>query len=310
MTKYKHLVTLLTSSDLDGLKRLVYAIENDIIRAPSLETEFVIVVNTLDDTYYDKVLNENFALRVVSTSSNGTAPVGKNSCHELLLESDCDYLTQFDADDLFYPTVLLSLAEHLRRMPCLDVLGILPLDILQAEELDCGYRFKASDDLWAAVWGVSLTSLGEARGVGRHKELYEASGGLSSQDKHILYSRKACEIMMDETMILAEDHLQSFKYLGEHQNGNLLYTQTLSSDMYIQDRSFPDSVQKRVSGFDYVSRLQEEVPKYVEEWRSSFGELPCLYIDLMMHQTEKEIWMQDFLKRFENSKNDSRLGEI
>ena len=104
--------------------------------------------------------------------------------------------------------------------------------------------------------------------------------------------------MMDETMILAEDHLQSFKYLGEHQKGNLLYTQTLSSDMYIQDRSFPDSVQKRVSGFDYVSRLQEEVPKYVEEWRSSFGELPCLYIDLMMHQSEKEIWLQDFLKRF------------
>ena len=306
MTQYKHLVTLLTTSDLEGLKRLVYIVENEVIKASNLETEFIIVVNTLDDEYYEKVVDENFTLKVVRTESNGTAAKGKNTCHDLMLEGDYDYLTQFDADDILYPTFLLSLEEHLRRMPGLDVLGIIPADVLQPEKLDLGHVFKASDSLWGSLWGVSLTSLdGDVRGVGRHPDLYDAEGGMFSQDYFILNSRKACEIKMDESMLQAEDHLQSFKYLGAHQKGDLLYVQTLSSDMYIIDRSFPGSVQKTTQDFDYVTRLQEEVPKYVEEWRSSFGELPCLYIDLMMSHIEKAEWLKKVLQDFKKFKNNS-----
>ena len=109
---------------------------------------------------------------------------------------------------------------------------------------------------------------------------------------------------MDETMIQAEDHLHSFTYLGEHQKGNLLYAQTMSSDMYFIDRTFPGSVQK-TTDFDYVSRLKTEVLKYVPEWRSSFGELPCIYIDLYMNHLDKEAWIKKLLVDFEKYKNNS-----
>lgn len=301
----KHLVTLLTTSDLDGLRRLVYLVENEIAPAPSLDTEFVIVVNTLDDTYYENVLKEGFPLRIIRTECNGTAAKGKNTCQELMLKEGFDFLTQFDGDDILYPTFLLSLEEHIRRMPSLDVLGILPIDYADVKPIQGGHHFEPEEGLYGSVWGISLTRLPEDfRGIGRHPTLYDSVGTVASQDYTILQSRKACEIFMDESMVQAEDHLQSFKYLAEHQKGDLLYVQTMSSDMYFIDKTFNGSVQKTTKGWDYLTRLKEEVAKYVPEWRSSFSELPCLYIDILMSHTEKENWIKRiFRKKYEKKKS-------
>jgi len=295
----RHLVALLTTSDLQGLKRLVYIVDNEMLPADSLDTEFVIVVNTQDEYYYNKVLEENFSLRVVRTSSNGTAARGKNSCQELMLKEGFDYLTQFDADDILYPTFLVSLQEHIRRMPGLDVLGIIPVDYCDYNDVNEGHVFKLSESITASVWGISLTSVDgdrQSRGVGRHSTLFSAEHSTPSQDYFILQSRKACKIMMDETMVQAEDHLQSFKYLAEHQKGKLLYVQTMSSDMYFIDKTFPGSVQKTTQEWDYVSALKEKVLEYVPEWRSSFAELPCLYIDLYLNHVDKETWLKTLFK--------------
>jgi len=304
----KHLVTLLTTSDLEGLKRLVYTIKNEIISINSLATDFIIVVNTLDDDYYQKVLDQKFELEVVRTVSNGTPAKGKNSCQQIMLDRDYDYLSQVDADDLLYPTFLLSLEEHLKRVPNIDVLGILPCDLLLNYENDCGHVFKASDTLYGSVWGVSLTSWGCLRGPGKHPEIWEASGSCASQDFHILLSKNACKIMLDEEMITGEDHLQSFKYLGEHQKGNLFYAQTMSSDMYLIDRTFEGSSQKVHKDFDYVSGLQRKIPQYVPVWRSSFGELTSICVDLMINAEEKEEWIKKILK--ETQPKEKKIGPI
>jgi len=301
----KHLVALLTTADLEGLKRLVHIVTEEVERATSLDTEFVIVVNTLDDSYYDKVLSENFPLRVVRTESNGTAAKGKNTCQELMLEEGFDYLTQFDGDDILYPCFLLSLEAHLKRMPGLDVLGIIPIDYCDTYKINAGHEFNPCNGVHASVWGISLTRLDyDIRGVGKHPSLFEAEGSSPSQDFHILLSRKACKIMLDEEMIQAEDHLQSFKYLAEHQKGNLLYVQTMSSDMYFIDKTFEGSVQKTTSDWEYLPKLQEKVLDYVPEWRSSFGELPCLYIDLQMCHIEKEAWIKKIFRYNEEKEQD------
>ncbi len=292
MYNKKHLVTLLTTSDMQGLKRLVWVVNNEIIPAQNLQTDFVIVVNTTDDEYYKQVLNERFSLEVVRTDSNGYPSKGKNSCQDLMLERGYDYLSQIDADDILYPTFLLSIEEHLKRLPTLDVLGIIPCDLITKNENDCGYCFKINDELWGSVWGISITTMAEQRGAGRHSVLWEASGGCQSEDFHILLSRKACKIRLDEDMLVAEDYLQSFKYLGEHQKGNLLYVQTNSSDMYLIDRTFEKSIQSSCTSFDYTSELQKKVPDYVPEWRSSFGELPGVCTNLMMDQYDKESWIK------------------
>lgn len=304
MKKHKHLVTLLTSSNIEALERLVYNIESEVEPAENLDTDFIIVVNTLKDDYYQEVLSKNFPLEVVRTESIGTAAKGKNTCHELMLERGYDFLTQFDGDDIFYPTFLLSLGEHVRRMPMLDALGIIPCDVMNRGDLGPGgHQFRPYKDWQASVWGISLTQIGaDRRGVARHPYLWDAQTQVHSQDFMILQSRKACSIMYDEDMICAEDHLQSFKYLGQHQAGNLVYYQTMSSDMYLIDRYSPGSVQKENHSFDYTARLKERVPNYVPEWRSSFDELPCFFIDIRMTHTDKEQWLSKFLTDFYESR--------
>jgi hypothetical protein len=115
-------------------------------------------------------------------------------------------------------------------------------------------------------------------------------------------SRKAVGVKMTEHLLCGEDHLQSFKYLGEHQKGNLVYYQTMSSDVYCMDWHSPNSTQKKYKDYDYLSALREEVPKYVSEWRSSFEELPTLYIDLLFNQYDKENWLNKLWERFYKKK--------
>lgn len=304
MKKHKHMVALLTSSNLEALERLVYVIEKEVRPAKNLDTDFIIVVNTLKDEYYESVLNKNFPLEVVRTRSDGSPGRGKNSCHELMLERGYDFLTQFDGDDIFYPTFLESLGEHIRRVPGIDVIGIIPCDIMNRGWIgDGGHQFSPYEDWNAAVWGISLCQMGaDRRGPARHPYLWDCEGQCSSQDFAILQSRKACQIMYDEDMLCAEDHLQSFKYLGEHMKGDLVYFQTMSSDMYMIDRYSPGSIQKEYSDFDYTSRLRERVPTYVNEWRSSFDELPCFFIDILMCHSEKEKWLSRIMKEFYESR--------
>jgi hypothetical protein len=297
----KLLVTILTSNNIERLKRLLYIIDNKMFAAQNLYVEYNIVVNTLSDEYYEEVLALNSQHKVIRTESDGTAGKGKNSCHKIFLDSTADFLSQIDGDDMLYPTYLQSLADHIARAPYVDVLGIRPVDYITSDWFpDAGHVFEVAQGTHASVWGISLCKPGGDAGVAEHPLLWNATESCISQDKFILQSRRAAQINMTESMLQAEDHLQSFKYLAEHQKGNLTYYQTMSSDMYLVDRSTPDSIQKKYESFDYVSKLKEEVLKYVPKWRSSFYELPFLYIDLKLTHNQKEDWIKEFWKEFYN----------
>lgn len=301
----KLLVTLLTTSNLEALSRLVYVITNEMLEAPTIDADFVIVVNTLDESYWDKVLKQNYPLEVIRTWSDGSPGCGKNSCYRLLEERHHDFLSQIDGDDILYPTYLLSLEEHLRRSPSLDVLGFKTLDYVTKEGMpDCGHTFTVGDSWYGTVWGVSLVKrcYKEYGGCGEHQNLWTDIGDTPSQDRLLLNSRRSVAIKMTEHLLCGEDHLQSFKFLGEHQKGNLRYYQSMSSDVYCMDWHSPNSTQKKYKDYDYLSALREEVPKYVRKERSSFEELPTLYIDLLLNQFDKAIWLNKVWERFYTEK--------
>ena len=120
--KYKILLMLLTNHKLDKLTRLVKAVEN-LIPEDSIEIKTVIVVNTLNDNYYDEVKNAGFSFNVVRTESNGKPGKGKNTCRDLFLNSDADFMSQVDGDDWLYPTWAKSMAQHINHYPNMDALG-------------------------------------------------------------------------------------------------------------------------------------------------------------------------------------------
>jgi hypothetical protein len=102
---------------------------------------------------------------------------------------------------------------------------------------------------------------------------------------------------MSETLPVAEDHLYSYQLLAEHQKGNLSYFLTMSSDLYIVDRTTEGSVQKTHKQQDSVDNFKHEVSKILPRWRSSIWELPIVYKDLLMSHIDKEIWLKKFLSK-------------
>jgi hypothetical protein len=278
---------LLTSHHLRRLKRLVRSIQ-EANHEPNVDLNPVIVVNTLNDSYYQEVLTEGFPYPVVRTESNGRPGKGKNSVAELFLQSDCDFMTQIDGDDLFYPTYLQSLWQHVKRYPSIDVLGLIPADFIKVEKPTAGHIF-AVGDLWASVWGTSLGTPYPNGGPGRGEWLDQLLP--KSQDFTILQSKKSAKFKIDEHIAVGEDHLYTMKLLSEHQKGTINYFQSMSSDIYLIDSTTENSVQKQFPQLEWVDELKQKGLMYLNDWRSNFGELPVVYHELLMNQWEKQEWI-------------------
>lgn len=279
---------LLTSHDLPRLKRLIRSVQK-AHHVSFVDLNPVIVVNTLNDKYYQKVLAEGFPYPVVRTESNGKPGKGKNSVAELFLESDCDFMTQIDGDDMFYPTYLQSLWQHVQRYPTIDVLGLIPADFVREDKSHKGHEFRVGN-FWASVWGTSFATPYINGGPARGEWLDEILP--KSQDFTILQSKKSAKFKIDEHIAVGEDHLYTMQLLSEHQKGNINYFQSMSSDIYVIDSTTDNSVQKKYPQHEWVDELKEKGLKYLQEWRSNFGELPVVYHDLLFDQWQKEEWIQ------------------
>jgi len=287
---------LLTSHDLKRLKRLVASVQ-DQIPAESIELHPTIVVNTLSDDYYESVLAEGFPFEVVRTESNGKPGKGKNSCHDVFLESDCDYMSQIDGDDILYPTYLLSLEKHIKHFKHIDVLGVVPCDVLESQENQVGYKFSVADNLHVSVWGVSIYNSREFNS-GPQRNSYFLDGHNTITDNYIiLQSREAAKIRINEEIGFSEDQLFTYQYMSEHINGNLSYFLTMSSDYQIYDRTTQGSMQKVYKQDEWVEEIKREVLKVVPEDRTCFSELPVIYHHLHLNQQQKENWFKDFYNR-------------
>jgi len=286
----KYLLTILTSHRLDKLKRLLLNVQQ-LTPVKDIDLNVVIVVNTLNDNYYQEVLKEQFPYVVVRTPSNGKPGRGKNSCAELFLDSDCDFFTQFDGDDFLYPTFLRSLWNHVRHYPSMDVLGIIPCDfVTRGGDPGAGHSFQIKDDLWGSVWGVSMCDsrdpIGNGMGNWLNQELPK------SHDYTILQSKKSAKFKIDENIHVGEDHLYTMQLLSQHQKGNLQYFQTMSSDMYAIDRAVDNSIQKQFPQADHVQEMKNKGLQYLDVYRSSFSELPLITKPLLMDQFEKADWIK------------------
>lgn len=293
------MLCLLTSSCSKRLVRLVNNVR-EIKGVPEVELFPIVVVNTLNDSYFQEVLKLQLPFPVVRTESNGKPGKGKNSCLELFLSSDCDFVSQIDGDDILYPTYLQSIVEHIKRFPCIDVLGIIPMDIVDKNPNIKGHCFNIVDDIYAGVWGVSLVNLHKDSGPGV-SYMWEQDLPMSA-DFIILQSKKSAKIMMDEDICVGEDHLYSFQLLAEHQKGNLTYFHTMSSDMFVIDKTTEVSVQKIFPQRNSVQELKDKALKYVSRDRSSMWELPVIYKELLLNQFEKQQWLTTFMRKY-HSKN-------
>jgi len=292
----KLMTTLLTSNDVPKLHRLIKSVES-VIRIEPIEWEVVIVVNSIHEGYYEQVLELDQPFRVVNTESNGKPGRGKNACLDVFLESDADFVSQIDGDDFLYPSYLQSLYNHIKHYPNIDVLGVVPCDCICNFALESGHYWWVNDKYHASVWGTSMCP--PSPNMGPQKSHLFIDERPVSVDFIMLQSRKSAQLKMNENIGNGEDHAYTYKLLGEHQQGNLQYFLSMSSDMYCIDRTTEGSAQKVHSYDDYLEPMRQEALRHVPEWRSSPYELPVIYKKLLMNQFQKENWLNDFVNRFD-----------
>lgn len=294
----KLMTTLLTSNDVPKLARLIRSAQ-EVVKITPIEWEVVVVVNSTREGYYEEVCALDQPFRVVNSESNGKPGKGKNACLDVFLQSDADFVSQIDGDDFLYPSYLQSLYNHIRHHPSIDVLGVVPCDSITSWELHGGHRWVVNDKYHASVWGTSMCS--PSPNMGPQKSHLFIDERPVSIDFIMLQSRKSAQFKMNEDIGNGEDHAYTYKLLGQHQKGNISYFLTMSSDMYCIDRTTEGSAQKVHSYDDYLEPMREEARRHVPEWRSSPYELPVIYKELLMNHIQKEIWINDFLNRPEQS---------
>tara|TARA_R100001377_G_C3172709_1_gene103653 strand:- start:65 stop:874 length:810 start_codon:yes stop_codon:yes gene_type:complete len=259
-----------------------------IVSDDSIIIEPVIVVNTLNDEYYQEVLDAKFPFKVIRTESNGKPGKGKNSCRKLFLDSDSDFVTQIDGDDWLYPTFARSMAQHILHYPNLDVVGLHPLDIVDFNQRG-GHHFEVGE-YWGCVWGVSLCKRalhgpGEAHWVNEpHPANY---------DRVLLQSKLSAKEMMDEDIPNGEDHLYSVQLLALHQQRKIRYFISMCSDLYISDGTMKDNIQSEYPFGPHVQTMKDSMLTYVSAERSSQEELPVIFNPLLLTQEQKAVYIKD-----------------
>ena len=129
----KVLTMVLTTRDIPRLQRMLDTLSGDV----------VVVVNTLDPTYYRKVY-QSVNYETYSTISNGTPELGKQNAKDLFLMSDWfapyTHLCLVDGDDWFLP----GAHEALCNRTFADVTYLVGENILMPEGVGSWAEFDVS----------------------------------------------------------------------------------------------------------------------------------------------------------------------
>ena len=131
----KFVLFILTSSNEKLLKVTYNSAINQ--KNHNLNYTVIIVVNTLDVTYYKKVKEEfkNINVEIIQTYSNGRPGMGHNSCIELFkIRKHYEYMLLLDGDDFLYPYALHQLSKCFEIESHLDMIVLKSTDKLKYNE--------------------------------------------------------------------------------------------------------------------------------------------------------------------------------
>jgi len=280
------LLTILTHHDLPRLERGIRSALRQ--QRASIDVQLLVVVNTLDDAHAAAAVGlcRKLDVAYIVTDSNGRPGRGKNACLDALLSSRCDYLCQLDGDDWLYPAWARSAADHLRRAPALDVVGLFPTDCVGRT---AGYCWQLADGMPASVWATSMVYPWEKAGPGAD-DLWTEYPICPAQIR--LVSRKVAERgRFHEELAVNEDYLLLLACLKAHIAGEIEFWISMSSDWLVVDMLTPDSVtDTHFHDHDHFRRLARRV---IDPARSSVRELPIIYPPMLQSSEDKRKWIDE-----------------
>jgi hypothetical protein len=237
----KYLVCILTSSNLNLLKRCYISVKNQ----KGINFDITIIVNSLDNNYYNQVVRLGLSCKVINTVSNGRAGKGHNSCLNYFLGTNYDRLILIDGDDLFYPNAFTKFKD-------------LPVD------LDILHTFI--NDKYTKDGTIQTIKNPEKLKDNLHilfQNPYKNFVNCKTPSRLIIFSKNAAEkIKYCENSRLFDD-LKAFISLLHHKELKSYYT--LNNDIYLYNADNPESLTKKYK----VYHINQEI-KAFNMYKSQF----------------------------------------
>ena len=254
---YKFLITILTSSDINLLKSSYNSVKNQI--NTNLNYDILIVVNTLDDNYYNEVKEYFKDVAIIRTPSNGKPGKGHNSILNLFYQyKSYDYLIPIDGDDFLYPNALARIEIYLKYKP--DILMLPYNDILGTEHTDGAVSFPILNKCYLNYNNIvkDIVKTWNEKKISPFKYNINMC---NTPGRLLLLSRKSFGINLhyDENLKWYDDFIvfiQAFEEATLSNNYNIFMVD--DCDIYLYNRINPNSVSEKFKIDNEKKQIEEE----------------------------------------------------
>lgn len=239
------LLAALTHRDSKKLSRLIWSAQNQF--PANIVVEGLVVCNSNDLDYVEEArrvaVDAGWMFR--STPSNGMPGRGKNSVLELFAQSSgYDYLFLMDGDDFLYPTAFDQI-EQLTRVGS-DVVGLLTNDVIDTRFFEGQSHLELFKDVYLYTWFDEQVRWPADLMLKEKLVLSNPLGEQTTPDRVVLFSKKAAATLRcSEQLPVYEDYVLSLRARAAMIRGEISYTQSGTTYVYVYDKTDEGSVCKQ-----------------------------------------------------------------
>ena len=320
------LVTILTSSNIWYLQRAVRSVKSQKYlesKQPFTNVGLAIIVNTMNDSYLEQVIEAFPDEVVIETISNGLPGKGHNACLQYFKSKPVyTHLCMVDGDDFLYPYALHRLNTYLCKYPGTDIIHTTVNDKVKlgkstmktitpnVRSIHLGDNFHVftildnNDNIWKKKVPKSPWTVHSAK-------------DLLTPSRCVLFSRKVLDTPFKYAENLAAfDDMTAFCHLYElTKNGTLNTLAITDSQIYVYNclnvRSASNQLQfKSRELMDETKNLQKHLESFTvaEDWEL-LTVLPHGYIEPLT-KFNKSAYLTQYAVTFEIQRNQQNFSKV
>ncbi len=263
-----------------------------------INSEILVVINTTREDELESGLGvaKELGVKSLITDSNGMPGRGKNSVFDAFLRRNQigEYLVMIDGDDLLYPVATQILAKLVRLRP--DAIGIQRNDIIDTKKF-LGMKSIEFCKGWHLY--TQPRSQGNFNALNKYINRFNMNRRLGQHrtpDRLVLFSfGAASRLRFPEEIAVFEDYAVSLQCRSLFLSEGFRYFNAGNTNIYVYDKSSPDSVSNRfiAENFKWVD-LEEKflsaTSSYIELARQLHAsEVPNCYVGVFSISIDEKV---------------------
>ena len=261
----KYLISVLVSNNITFLSSSI----ESIFKQSTQNYDIIIVVNTLDEYFYQEVLDlykhYEKIKKIIRTQSNGYPGKGHNSVLDIFKKLlDYDYLIMIDGDDFLFPNAVKRI-DHILNKTKFDVLTLSGNTFLSCNKNTITNDISDNEIIYNLNKQYVVKFIKNIHSISdEYNTIWATPFRLLSLNRKILYKY---DHLYDENMYIYDDFLYYMILYKEMQINNINIVNINDSNIYLYNKLNEESVSFKHSTFMKAKSdndQQKEILKFLE----------------------------------------------